>query len=409
MVGHLAVIHAAAGQPVPVGYLANPFWIAAQEGEQLGNFGKDIFGDVAAAGARISDELLLVELLRYLQCLLRREAVLGVGFLLQGGEVVEQRRFLHLLLALHLGDKQGGLRFYLIIYMLRRGFLLPFLQRRELHRLFPCAFHRQMHLPKGFGCEALVLPVAGAHHGQRGCLHTSEGVGAPACGDGHGLRGVDAYQPVGLTACLGGMVEAVVAAALFEVAQPLADGLVGEGADPEAYEGRAAVQVAVEVAEDEFALASGIGGHYNLFALAEEPAHDAYLRDDAGFGLVALLRLGVTGLQGEGVGQDGQVLTGEAVDAVPFGHGELHEVPVGPGDGIAVAGKITFFSLARAHDAGYLTCHGGLLCDNRLHTDLLFSVFTYCFYSHVWDNCGFSGGTQAHTFMPLLLRFSCFC
>ena len=266
-----------------------------------------------------------------------------------------------------------------------------------------------MHLPEGFGRKAFVLPVAGAHHGQRGCLHTSEGVGAPACGDGHGLRGVDAYQPVGLTACLGGMVEAVVAAALFEVAQPLADGLVGEGADPEAYEGRAAVQVAVEVAEDEFALASGIGGHYNLFALAEEPAHDAYLRDDAGFGLVALLRLGVTGLQGEGVGQDGQVLTGEAVDAVPFGHGELHEVPVGPGDGIAVAGKITFFSLARAHDAGYLTCHGGLLCDNRLHTDLLFSVFTYCFYSHVWDNCGFSGGTQAHTFMPLLLRFSCFC
>ena len=92
-----------------------------------------------------------------------------------------------------------------------------------------------------------------------------------------------------------------------------------------------------------------------------------------------------------------------------FWHGEVNQVPEGPGDGIAVAGKITFFSLARAHDAGYLTCHGGLLCDNRLHTDLLFSVFTYCFYSHVWDNCGFSGGTQAHTFMPLLLRFSCFC
>ena len=142
VVGHLAVIHAAAGQPVPVGYLANPFWIAAQEGEQLGNFGKDIFGDVAAAGARISDELLLVELLRYLQCLLRREAVLGVGFLLQGGEVVEQRRVLYLLLALHLGDEQGGLRLYLIIYVLRRGLLLPFLYGRELHWLFPCAVHR---------------------------------------------------------------------------------------------------------------------------------------------------------------------------------------------------------------------------------------------------------------------------
>ena len=88
VVGHLAAVHAAAGQPVPVGHLAYPFGIAAQEGEQLGDFGKDIFGDIAAAGARIGDELLFVELLRYLQCLLRRESVLGIGFLLQGGEVV---------------------------------------------------------------------------------------------------------------------------------------------------------------------------------------------------------------------------------------------------------------------------------------------------------------------------------
>ena len=142
VVGHLATVHAAAGQPVPVGHLADPFGIAAQEGEQLGDFGKDIFGDIAAAGARIGDELLFVELLRYLQCLLRRESVLGVGFLLQGGEVVEQRRVLHLLLALHLGDEQGVLRLYLIIYMLRRGLLLPFLHGRELHRLFPCAVRR---------------------------------------------------------------------------------------------------------------------------------------------------------------------------------------------------------------------------------------------------------------------------
>ena len=201
------------------------------------------------------------------------------------------------------------------------------------------------------------------------------------------------------------MVEAVVAVALFEVAQPLADGLVGEGADPEANEGRAAVQVAVEVAENKLTLASSIGGHYNLFALAKEPAHDAYLRNYAGFGLVTLLRLGVTGLQGEGVGQDGQVLTGETVDAVAFWHGELNQVPISPGDGISVAGKITFFSLGRAHDAGYLTCHGGLLCDNGLHTDLLFDVVLM----NIWDNCGFSGGTPAHTFMPLLLRFSCLC
>ena len=142
VVGHLAVVHAAAGQFVPVRHLAYPFGIAAQEGEQLGDFGKDIFGDVAAAGARIGNELLLIELLRYLQRLLRREAVLGVGFLLQGGEVVEQRRVLHLLFALHLGNEQGGLRLYLIIYVLRRGLLLPFFHGIELHRLLLRAVRR---------------------------------------------------------------------------------------------------------------------------------------------------------------------------------------------------------------------------------------------------------------------------
>src|SRR5574344_2506593 len=45
VVGHLAAIHAEAGKPVPVRHLADPFGIAAQEGEQLGDFGKDIFGD----------------------------------------------------------------------------------------------------------------------------------------------------------------------------------------------------------------------------------------------------------------------------------------------------------------------------------------------------------------------------
>ena len=263
--------------------------------------------------------------------------MLGVGFILQGGEVVEQRRVFHLLLALHLCNEQGGLRLYLIIYVLRRGFLLPFLHGRELHRLFSCAVCGQMHLPEGFGGEASVLPVAGAHHRQRGCLNTPKGVGASACGDAHGLRSVDAYQPVGFAACLGGMVKAVVTVARFEVAQSLSDSLVGEGADPQAHERRAAVQVAVEIAEDEFALASGIGGHDYLLALVEEPAHDAYLRDYAGFGLVALLCLGVSWLQGEGVGQDGQMLTDEAVDAVAFGHGELHKVPVGPCDGITAA------------------------------------------------------------------------
>ena len=39
-------------------------------------------------------------------------------------------------------------------------------------------------------------------------------------------------------------------------------------------------------------------------------------------------------------------------------------------------------------------------------------ILIYCFdvvMMNIRDNSGFSGGTPVHTFMPLLLRFSCFC
>ena len=53
-----------------------------------------------------------------------------------------------------------------------------------------------MELPEGFGREAAVLPVACAHHRQRGCLHPPDGVSAVSGGDGECLRAVDAHEPV---------------------------------------------------------------------------------------------------------------------------------------------------------------------------------------------------------------------
>ena len=78
------------------------FGLCADESEQFGNFGKHVFGDVAASRSRIGYQLLFVEFLRDVKRLFRREAVLGGGFFLERGQVVEQGSFLRLLLALGL-------------------------------------------------------------------------------------------------------------------------------------------------------------------------------------------------------------------------------------------------------------------------------------------------------------------
>ena len=84
------------------------------------------------------------------------------------------------------------------------------------------------------------------------------------------LRAVDAHEPVGFASRFGGEVEVVVFAAVFEVAQSLADSLVGERADPQAHERSGATRIVVEVAEDKLSLASGIGRHDDMFACVEQ-------------------------------------------------------------------------------------------------------------------------------------------
>ena len=64
VVCHLAAVQAAACRHGFRLQLALPFGQAADEGKQLGDFREHVFGNVAASGSRIGDELLLVELLR---------------------------------------------------------------------------------------------------------------------------------------------------------------------------------------------------------------------------------------------------------------------------------------------------------------------------------------------------------
>ena len=115
VVRYLTTIHAAAcrhGFRIDFAY---PFGQVADEGEQFGDFREHVFGNVAAPGSRIGDEFLLVELLRDFKRLFRREAVFGVGFLLERGQVVQKRSVLYLLLAFCFRDNSKASFLYLII------------------------------------------------------------------------------------------------------------------------------------------------------------------------------------------------------------------------------------------------------------------------------------------------------
>ena len=115
VIRHLAVVHTAACRGGFCPHFVFPFGLCADKGEQLGDFSEHVFGDVAATRSRIGYQLLLVELLRDFKRLFRREAVLGVGFLLERGQVVQKRSFLRLLLTLCFRDGGEACRLYLII------------------------------------------------------------------------------------------------------------------------------------------------------------------------------------------------------------------------------------------------------------------------------------------------------
>ena len=348
--------------------MASQLFVALQLFEQLGDGLENIVGNIAAARAGIGDELGFVEFLGDGERLLRREPVATIGFLLQRGEVVEQGRFFGFLLMLYLRDTDFFACFLdTLVKAVCRFAVLPLFLGGEFHHLFPFAFHGKMELPEGFGRKASVLPIAGADHRQRGCLYATDGVGAPTGGKAERLRAVDAHEPVGFAAGTGGKVEVVVVCSITQVIESLADGLVGQRADPQAVERRVAVDVLVEIAEDEFALSSGIGRHDDAFALFKEPPDDVDLFEHTAVRSVTFLRLFCSGDKLERIGDDRQGVAVKAFYAVGFGQGELHEVSERPRHGIAVAREITFLPFAGVHHAGYLAGDARLFCNDCLH------------------------------------------
>ena len=128
-----------------------------------------------------------------------------------------------------------------------------------------------------------------------------------------------------------------------------------------------AVDVLVEIAEDEFALSSGIGRHDDALTLFKEPPDDVDLFEHTAVGLADFLCLFYSGDKFERLGDDRQGVAVKAFYVVGFGQGELHKVPERPRHGIAVTREITFFPFAGVHHAGYLAGDARLFCNDCLH------------------------------------------
>ena len=250
VVGDLGVVdHAAQRQRVEPGHVGRGGGVLAPLADQRGGR-LDLVGHVAGqetrVRARIGERLvLLVEPLSGAQRAARGEPVAVVGFALQRGEVVQERRALLLGRRLELGDRalasaHGGDD--------RLG-LGGRLQARpgagvEAALVAPAGvaarrLEGRVHQPVRLGHERADLLLAARDQRQRRRLHTAEGDGAVERGaqpDGRRARGVHADDPVGLRARAGRLLEPRELVARAQVAERGADRRGRHRGEPQAVD-----------------------------------------------------------------------------------------------------------------------------------------------------------------------------
>ena len=99
VVGHFLPVYRPGIEDGKVTGMDTPYGMVVQEGNQCGDFLEDILRDITTSGARIGNVSSFIKFLCQREGLFCRITVSAVGFLLQGGQVVQKRRFLLRLLA----------------------------------------------------------------------------------------------------------------------------------------------------------------------------------------------------------------------------------------------------------------------------------------------------------------------
>ena len=260
-------------------------------GHKLRHRGFQIIGEEAAVRAGIGAELLFIERLQVVKRLLGGIAEAAVGFSLEGGQVVEQRRFLRFLRALHRLDRDrltgaGGGKTVRLRFLFELSGHGGKIAAAKIYRV------------KGFRAERPDLRLPLDDERQRG-RHNAPHVQGAVIEDGKQACGVDAHQPVRAGAAEGGLVQSVVFPSRTKVRKALSDGLVLHGGDPKPLHGFRAARHVVDGAEDKLPLAPRVAGVDHLAHVL--PAHEVPQQLEL-FGFVRFQR------EVPACGQDGQIV-----------------------------------------------------------------------------------------------------
>ena len=318
-------------------------------GCKLRHRGFQIVCEEAAVRAGIGAELLFIEGLQIVQRLLGGIAQRAVGFSLEGGQVIELRRFLRFLRALHRFDRDRltgagggeGVRLRFFFELLGHGGKIA---AAKIYRV------------KGFRAKRPDLRLPLDDERQRG-RHDAPYVQGTVVEDGKQARGVDAHQPVRAGAAEGGLVQPVIFPPRTKVRKALSDGLVLHGGDPQPLHGFCAARHVVDGAEDKLPLAPCVAGVDDLGHVL--PAHEVPQQLEL-FGFVRFQR------EAPVCGQDGQIVVAPfcVLFIVHIRARQLRQMPEAPAYNAAVSRKIAVVAFGRAQHGGDGLGDGGLFRDH---------------------------------------------
>ena len=237
----------------------------------------EALGQVAGLGAGVGDGLLavaVVELLRHRERLLRRPAEARSAELLQGGQVVQPRRRLPLLLHL---DRERALEAVRPRRDRFRAFALQDLVLGRVPHLEAAGLHLsgRHHLEVGLRLEGADLELAPADDGERRRLHPADAdhrAPAAAQGDGGGAGEREVVDLVGLLPGDRGAVEPGVFAIRLGRGEGLADRLRVLGGEHHPPDLAAVAAVLQDLLADQLALAVAVGGEPDPLGALERVA-----------------------------------------------------------------------------------------------------------------------------------------
>ncbi len=330
--------------------------------QDAGDARLDVGGDVARIGSGIGDDLLFVEALGNGKGLGGGEVVAAVHVALKSGEVIKLRGAIGFFRAFDGSDDErlplNAGEFFVGLGGIGKTFAGIFEEGLAVDR---------GEFPEGLRVEEVDFVVALDDEREDGRLDAPEAPkhsvatagGAVAYGVAAG--GVEADDPVGFTAAAGGGVEGVVVVSVAQTGEGVAYGFGGEGVEPEASEGFVFVSGEIgEIAEDEFALAPGIGCADDVVGLAQQALNDFELFFDAPV---------LNEFESEGFGNEGEGLQVPALElgGVVAGFEQGDEMSKSPGHGTAPAFEVAIAFGLDAPYGGDVTRHGGLLCYDQFH------------------------------------------